>query len=149
MKKIHRIIVAVKDIDEATARYERLFGTKFTRTGPKIAEMGLRVAAAWDLGIELLQPIAGSEGALAKDIQNFLDTRGENICGVAFTARDMKRDVAQAEAQKLTAYGPTFGFPPDVLEAEFGGHFTRFEETVFDFKGLGYLVALVDADERR
>lgn len=149
MKKIHRIVVAVKDIDEAATRYEALFGVPFTRTGPVIATMGLRVAAAWDLGIELLQPIAGSDGTLARDIQKFLDERGEGICGAAFSVRDMKRDVAQAEAQKLTAYGPTFGFPPEVLESEFGGKFRRFEETVYDFQGLGYLVALVDADERR
>lgn len=54
-----------------------------------------------------------------------------------------------AQANDLTAYGPTFGFPPEVLESEFDGQFSRFEETVYDFTGLGYLLALVDADERR
>lgn len=149
MKKINRVIVAVKDIEEATARYEQLLGSKFTRTGPAIADgFGLRVSAQWTLGIELIQPIAGSDNPLSKDLQKFLAERGENICGVAFNTGDMKADVANAEALKLTAYGPTFGIPPDVLEAEFGAHFRRFEETVFDFKGLGFLLALVDADER-
>lgn len=93
MKKLHRIVVAVRDIDEAASRYEALFGVPFSRSGPVIASMGLRVAAAWDLGIELLQPISGSDGELARDVQKFLDERGEGICGAAFWVRDMKQDV--------------------------------------------------------
>lgn len=148
MKSIHRIIIAVSDIDEATPRYEKLFATPFHKAGPKLPEMfGVRVAGAWELGVELLQAVEGSSSALAQDVKAFLDTKGEGICGVAFHTKDMQASVKNVESQGVSAYGPTFSLPREMLDEDFGGSFTRFEETVFSsIKDLGFLLALVDVD---
>lgn len=149
MKKIHRIIIAVADMDEAVPRYEKLFATAIHKAGPKLPEMfGVRVAGAWDLGVELLQPVDTKSSALAKDVQDYLDSKGEGIFGVAFHTENMQASVKNVEQQGVAAYGPTFTLPKEMLDTDFGGSFTRFEETVFSpSKQLGnFLLALVDVD---
>lgn len=149
MKKIHRIIIVVADMDEAVPRYEKLFDTTIVKAGPKLPEMfGVRVAGAWDLGVELLQPVDTKSSALAKDAQDHLDSKGEGIFGVAFHADNMQASVKNVEKQGVAAYGPTFTLPREMLDTDFGGAFTRFEETVFvPSKQMGnFALALVNVD---
>ncbi|WP_198080499.1 VOC family protein [Acinetobacter calcoaceticus] len=149
MNKLHRVVVAVKDLDEAAGRYERIFAVPFVRTGPYVASMGVKVAGAWGLGVELIQPMPGSDSQFAQDIQRHLNERGEGLYGVVFQTRTMKSDIEHLEKNAFVAYGPTFSFSSSVLETEFGGAFSRFEETVFTPERLGYLVAAMDASPTR
>jgi catechol 2,3-dioxygenase-like lactoylglutathione lyase family enzyme len=141
--KIHRIAIAVKDIDAAIEKYSKLLGAKFVKTGAAVSEhVGVYVASDWAMGIELASPVPGTLNPGAKKIEQYLAEYGEGVFGTAFVVDDMASAVEMANKAGVKESQPTFDFTPEQLEAEFGGVFTRFEETLMDTKDeCGFVVA--------
>lgn len=72
---VHNIVIAVKNIEEATKLYTDGLGFQVIRTG--ISPWGLKTAflALGEATIELVQPIDPEQGPVAK----FLQSKGEGI----------------------------------------------------------------------
>jgi methylmalonyl-CoA/ethylmalonyl-CoA epimerase len=131
--KIHRIGIAVSDLDKAVERYTALFGGHFTKTGEAVsAEAGVRVAADWALGIELVQPVSGSANPVAQQMEKFLAEKGDGVFAVGYTVEDTAAALARAKEAGVEPLMPTFSFTEQQLKDEFAGAFTHFEETVLD-----------------
>jgi catechol 2,3-dioxygenase-like lactoylglutathione lyase family enzyme len=131
--KIHRIGIAVSDLDKAVDRYTALFGGTFTMTGEAVSEeAGVRVAADWNLGIELVSPLPGSANPIARRMQEFLAEKGDGVFAVGYTVEDTAAALARAKEAGVEPLLPTFSFTEQQLQDEFAGAFTKFEETVLD-----------------
>ncbi len=96
MKKIEHIGIAVKDLESASALYEKLLGKACYKVESVEGE-GVRTAF-FEVGeskIELLE-------AMAEDspIARFIEKRGEGIHHIAFEVDDLK-----AEAERLRSEG--------------------------------------------
>lgn len=143
--------MVVADLDEAVPRYSRLFGATFHPTGEAVAKnFGVRVAAAWDVGIELVQPIRDSPVPNAQYMLDLLNSRGESVCGAAFVVDDMKAAIDTAQAEGLEPYAPTTHFTEQQIEEEFAGKFRRFDETAFDSIGkMGFCLVFNVLEEKK
>lgn len=95
MSKLHHIGIAVRDLAEATKRWQTLLGAE---AGPpvEVPEEGVRIAfiRAGDPKIELLEPLS-PESVIAK----FIDKRGEGIHHVAFAVPDIKAAMARLQGE--------------------------------------------------
>jgi catechol 2,3-dioxygenase-like lactoylglutathione lyase family enzyme len=140
---IHRVVIAVRDLDEAVARYESLFGARFVRTGAAVAEVtGVAVAADSDAGLELACPLPGARTPIAADIAGWLEERGEGIYGLGVNAGDTFDEAIQtARESDLTFAIEPFSFTQDQIDEEFGGRYSRYEEAIVDRKHLGFALA--------
>jgi catechol 2,3-dioxygenase-like lactoylglutathione lyase family enzyme len=133
MAKIHRIGIAVSDLDKAIERYTALFDGNFTKTGEAVGqEAGVHVAADWALGVELVQPVAGSANPIAQQMEKFLAEKGDGVFAVGFSVDDTEAALKGAKAAGIEPLLPTFSFTDEQLQSEFNGAFSKFEETVLD-----------------
>ncbi len=96
---IHHVGVAVRDLEEARSRYERLFGAR-VEARERVEEQGVE-AVALLLGeagrVELLAPLAEDT-----PVGRFLARRGEGMHHLAFAVADLP-----AELEGLRAAGAT------------------------------------------
>jgi methylmalonyl-CoA epimerase len=91
---IHHLGVAVPDLDEALATYERLFGARVEHRDT-VADQGVE-AASVRVGasrVELLAPL-GSETPVGR----FLASRGPGMHHVAYEVEDILASLADLEA---------------------------------------------------
>ena len=141
--KLHRVVIAVKDLDEAVARYERLFGATFVRTAAAVAETtGVAVAADPDTGLELACPIANTPTPISADIASWLELHGDGVYGVAVNAGDdFEEALETARADDLTFAMEPFSFTQAEIDHEFGGRYSRYEEAIVDRRHLGFALA--------
>ncbi|MET0987927.1 MAG: VOC family protein [Steroidobacteraceae bacterium] len=148
---LHRVAIAVKDLEASIALYEKLLGTTFHRTGEAVAkEAGVYVAAAWDAGVELVTAVPGSSNPTAKQIKDFLEQHGEGVFAVGFSTNDLEAAHRVAEHAGIRKLFPTFKFSQKQLDEEFNGAFTRFEETVLDtYDKMGYQFAYNIIEEKK
>jgi methylmalonyl-CoA/ethylmalonyl-CoA epimerase len=93
---IHHLGVAVADLDEALATYERLFGAELEHR-EAVAEQGVEAASLWigEGRVELLAAL-GEENPVGK----FLAKRGPGMHHVAYEVADVG-----AALDELTAQG--------------------------------------------
>jgi methylmalonyl-CoA epimerase len=94
VRGIHHLGVAVTDLDEAIATYERLFQARLERREP-IADQGVE-AASMLVGasrIELLTPTEDDS-----TVGRFLARRGPGMHHVAFEAGDLMATLAKLES---------------------------------------------------
>jgi len=91
---IHHLGVAVADLDEAVATYERLFGARLehrdTVPDQGVEAASLRVGAS---RVELLSPL-GAETPVGK----FIAKRGPGMHHVAYEVDDIRASLADLEA---------------------------------------------------
>jgi 4-hydroxyphenylpyruvate dioxygenase-like putative hemolysin len=131
--RIHRIGVAVNDLDTAVEYYSALFGGTFERTGEAVSEeAGVAVAAHWAIGVELVQSMPGSANPTAQQMEHILAERGEGVFDVGFTVPAMDAALERAEQAGVKQLLPTFGFTDRQLQDEFADGYTKFDETVLD-----------------
>ena len=127
--KIHHVGVAVEDLDEAVALYEKVFGAELTH---RAANEELRAAflRAGEAEVELLQPLQ-QDSAVGK----FLARRGPGIHHIAVAVPDIDAAIAEARAQglemideqpRLGLHGTRIAF---VHPKSVGGVLTEFVET--------------------
>jgi methylmalonyl-CoA/ethylmalonyl-CoA epimerase len=91
---IHHLGVAVADLDEAVATYERLFGARLEHRD-SVADQGVE-AASLRVGegrVELLAPL-GDDTPVGK----FLAKRGPGMHHVAYEVDDIRASLAELEA---------------------------------------------------
>lgn len=122
---INRIVVAVWDLEEGKAFFERLLGAEFAPENDdgQAASFGVRVTMAWEAGIELVAPLPDAASAIRTE----LEEHGEGIKGVVFAVADA--DAAGAAADELGM--PTYyslDFDQATIDAKCEGRFTRFKE---------------------
>ena len=95
MKGIHHLGVAVEDLDEAIASYERLFGAELeereTHDEQGVEAASLRVGSSH---VELLAAL-GPETPVGK----FLARRGPGMHHVAYEVDDLPAELARLEGQ--------------------------------------------------
>ena len=118
--KLTRLMVAVKDLDEAVKRHESIGITGFSdevildrttvytnlevsRPGDRTASIKFRTARLDSLDFELLQPLSGDSFQ-----KEFLDNRGESVVNLSYNVEDL-----EAEKTKLIKAGI-----PVILTAE-------------------------------
>jgi len=140
---LHRVVVAVRDLDSAVPRYEKLFGARFVRTGAAVADAtGVAVAADPDSGFELACPLPGAATPIAADLARWLSEHGEGIYGVGVNMGDDFDDAVQtARDAGLSFAAEPFSFSQEQIDHEFGGRYTRYEEAIVDRRHLGFAVA--------
>src|SRR5579872_3007111 len=92
--KIDHLGIAVRNLDEAAKRFERLLGVKESGR-EEVASEGVKVAffAVGESRFELLE--ASSD---ASPIAKFLEKRGEGIHHVCLRVPDVKAEVARLRA---------------------------------------------------
>jgi methylmalonyl-CoA epimerase len=91
---IHHLGVAVADLDEAVATYERLFGARLEHRDT-VPDQGVEAASVrvGDGRVELLSPL-GDETPVGK----FLSKRGPGMHHVAYEVDDVRASLAELEA---------------------------------------------------
>ena len=96
---IHHVGVAVRDLEQARTRYERLFGAR-VEARERVEEQGVD-ALALLLGeggrVELLAPLADDT-----PVGRFLARRGEGMHHLAFAVADLPAELAQLRAAGAT-----------------------------------------------
>ncbi len=88
---IHHVGVAVEDLDEALATYERLFSAHIEHEAT-VDEQGVRAASLriGDGRLELLEPLAGDT-----PVGRFLAKRGPGMHHVAYEVADLDATLAE------------------------------------------------------
>ena len=91
---IHHLGVAVADLDEAVATYERLFGARLEHR-ETVPDQGVEAASVrvGSSRVELLSPL-GDETPVGK----FLAKRGPGMHHVAYEVDDVRASLAELEA---------------------------------------------------
>ena len=85
LRRIHHVAMAVEDLDEAVATYERLFGAHVERRG-RMDDQGVEAAYLLVGGgrVELVTPLADDT-----PVGRFLAKRGPGMHHVAFEVEDV------------------------------------------------------------
>ena len=92
---IHHLGIAVEDLDEAVATYERLFGAEVEHRG-SVADQGVEAASLW-VGagrVELLASLGGET-----PVGKFLAKRGPGMHHVAYEVEDLPAELSRLEGQ--------------------------------------------------
>ena len=94
IKRVHHVGIAVKDLKESAALFEKLLGIKAHMEDAPCQKV---TEAIFDFGegieIDLLEPSA-PDGTVAR----FLEKRGEGLHHIAFEVDDIDRELAVMEA---------------------------------------------------
>ena len=93
IKKVHHIGIAVKDLKESVALFEKLLGVKAHITevpSQKVTEAGFKVGD--DVEIDLLEAM-GPDSAVGK----FLESRGEGLHHIALEVDDVDAELKTME----------------------------------------------------
>ncbi len=97
IKKVHHVGIAVKDLKESVALFERLLGLKaHVEDAPcqKVTEAIFRFGGG--IEIDLVEP-NGPDSAVAK----FLEKRGEGLHHIAFEVDDIDKDLQSMEEKGI------------------------------------------------
>ena len=95
IQRLHHIGVAVKNLDEALAAYDGLFGLKPSHI-ETMPDQGVKAAliAIGDAEIELMEPV-DANSAVAK----FLDRRGEGLHHICLEVDDVDQELRSLAAK--------------------------------------------------
>ncbi len=83
VKRIQRVVIAVRNLDEAVMRYSDLLGVRFVDYGEQ-EKGGVRAMVSEDWLVELISPVQPQSVAA-----RFLEKHGEGVMGVAFEVADL------------------------------------------------------------
>src|SRR5579875_509028 len=88
-RRIDHTAIAVRDLDEAIARYQRLYGIGSVERLP-VADQQVDVAflPVGDTMLELVSPTTNTSG-----VARFLERRGEGLHHIAFAVYDIEREL--------------------------------------------------------
>ena len=113
---VNRVIIVVKDIEEARERYSSLLGISFWDAGAR-EDFGLHAMVSWDGGVELISPLK-ADSAVAR----FLAQHGESVYAVAFSVPDIKEAETAVRAKGLRIVG--------TVDRDESGTFKFFKELI-------------------
>jgi methylmalonyl-CoA/ethylmalonyl-CoA epimerase len=103
MRKIEHIGIAVNDLEESCALYEKLLGTASYKTEDVPSE-GVRTAffRSGPNKIELLEATSANS-----PIARFLEKKGEGIHHIAFQVDDLKAEISRLQNEGFTLINET------------------------------------------
>jgi methylmalonyl-CoA/ethylmalonyl-CoA epimerase len=93
--KIHHVGVAVSDLDEAIALYQKVFGAELVHRA-STDELTAAFLQAGDAEVELLQPLRDDT-----PVGKFLANRGPGLHHIAVSVPDIDKAIAEARADGL------------------------------------------------
>ena len=95
LKRIHHIDYVVRDLNQAVARYQKLFGIPL-RTRERLENRGVEIARfrLGDTWIILVQPIREDS-----PVRRFLDEHGEGFFHIAYEVEDLPGMVLDLKQQ--------------------------------------------------
>lgn len=105
LRKFFGINIAVKDLDEAMAKYEALLGVKpvIVSDRSQFAFPGI-TAAVFDFNGVRINLLTSSEAN--NPVSKFLESRGEGLLLISLASDDIERDVADRSAKGLSFISP-------------------------------------------
>jgi len=101
---LHHVVFAVAPERHATA-VQMFSDLGFVLEPLQLTELGLDIHLDWNRGIELISPIPGSTGEVARTVNEFLERHGDGVFTVVVGVRDASSADAVAER-----YGATTRF---------------------------------------
>ena len=101
-KGINRIIVGVWDFEEGKKYFEKLLGAEFApeNSDGEAASFGVRVAMAWDAGIELVSPLPDTPSRIRADMEK----TGEGVKAIVFAVKDAKESMEEGKSLGMEHY---------------------------------------------
>ena len=143
---INRIMIAVRDMEQAKRLYSDLLGATFIDANWTGEPFGILVSIAWDAGIELCAPMPGRE--MDSAVSQFLAQRGEGVMNVFFGVND--GDAAKVRAASL-GYDcvNALDYTQDEIDQHLGGMFARYQEfTLNSAARCGFAITLARIDRK-
>ena len=124
-KGINRIVIGVWDFEKGKDYFERLLGAEFApeNTDGEAAAFGVRVAMAWESGIELISPIPGIES----HVRDEMEKNGEGIKGIVFAVDDADEAISQGKELGLLAYYD-LDYDQEQINTKCQGRFSQYKE---------------------
>tara|TARA_Y100000814_G_scaffold65889_1_gene40871 strand:+ start:904 stop:1371 length:468 start_codon:yes stop_codon:yes gene_type:complete len=124
-KGINRIVIGVWDFEKGKDYFERLLGAEFApeNTDGEAAAFGVRVAMAWESGIELISPIPGIESR----VRDEMEKNGEGIKGIVFAVDDADEAISQGKELGLLAYYD-LDYDQEQINTKCQGRFSQYKE---------------------
>tara|TARA_Y100000992_G_C21105043_1_gene414485 strand:+ start:108 stop:575 length:468 start_codon:yes stop_codon:yes gene_type:complete len=124
-KGVNRIVIGVWDFEKGKDYFERLLGAEFApeNTDGEAAAFGVRVAMAWESGIELISPIPGIES----HVRDEMEKNGEGIKGIVFAVDDADEAISQGKELGLLAYYD-LDYDQEQINTKCQGRFSQYKE---------------------
>mgnify|MGYP001156833414 FL=1 len=124
-KGINRIVVAVWDFEKGKTYFETLLDAEFApeNTDGEAEAFGVRVAMAWDAGIELISPIPNKPSPIRAEMEQ----NGEGIKGVVFAVLDADNAMKNGETLGLHSYYQ-LDYTQEEINNKCQGRFTTYKE---------------------
>tara|TARA_B100000609_G_scaffold150994_1_gene122417 strand:+ start:454 stop:903 length:450 start_codon:yes stop_codon:yes gene_type:complete len=124
-KGINRIVVGVWDFDKGKQYFKRLLGAEFAPENDdgEAAAFGVRVAMAWESGIELISPLPGVQSL----VRDEMEKNGEGIKGVVFAVDDADHAMSQGTALGLQSHYE-LDYDQSQIDSKCQGRFTKYKE---------------------
>ena len=124
-KGINRIVIGVWDFEKGKDYFERLLGAEFApeNTDGEAAAFGVRVAMAWESGIELISPIPGIES----HVRDEMEKNGEGIKGIVFAVDDADEAISQGKELGLLPYYD-LDYDQEQINTKCQGRFSQYKE---------------------
>ena len=124
-KGINRIVIGVWDFEKGKDYFERLLGAEFApeNTDGEAAAFGVRVAMAWESGIELISPIPGIES----HVRDEMEKNGEGIKGIVFALDDAEEAISQGKELGLLPYYD-LDYDQEQINTKCQGRFSQYKE---------------------
>lgn len=150
---INRIVVAVWDFEAGKRFFEQLLDAEFAPENDdgEAAKFGVRVAMAWDAGVELVSPLPGVDSAIRTE----LEANGEGLKGVVFAVADADASRDAAERLGLPTYY-SLDYDQATIDRKCQGRFAMFKEHFLSVRAplsgtvlVGEFVARPDHEEQR
>jgi methylmalonyl-CoA/ethylmalonyl-CoA epimerase len=108
IKRIHRITLAVRDVDAARATFERLFGAEAAAGATQVPAFGIR-ALDLRIGDDTLQVAAPLDAD--NPVMRFLERKGEGFYNIALEVDDLDAAVAELGALGVRVSEPSEAEP--------------------------------------
>jgi catechol 2,3-dioxygenase-like lactoylglutathione lyase family enzyme len=143
---VNRVVMAVWDFDAGKTFYEEVLGATFAPENDdgEAAAFGVRVAMAWEAGVELVSPLEGVDSA----VRTHMEANGEGLMGVVFAVGDADASMAAAEKHGLSHYY-FLDYSTEEIDAKCTGRFDTYKEYFVTTKApLSGTVLLGEFDRR-
>lgn len=100
--KVHNVIIAVKNVEEAAREYTDKFGLQVSRSGAR-PDLGIKNALfpVGDALLELIEPLTPGQGPVAKFLQN----RGEGLYMLELEVESIDTAVQELSAKGVRLLG--------------------------------------------
>jgi len=146
LRGIHRIVVAVRDLEASKRLYGKLLGAEFHAANWTGAPFGIEVAIAWNAGLELCAPAPGREQDSV--VSPFLDHYGEGIVNVLFGVDDIAA-ARRAVAQTGLAAAHELDYTQQDIDTHLNGLFSCYQELFIDSRErCGFNIGLARVDRK-